>query len=168
MQRRSWLKLGFASAALLAAGGGVLALLEPGLHESRLSPGARVVFTAVGRAMLDGSLPAAEPARQVALDAMLVRIDALVSGLPPHAQAELSQLLALLATGAGRRGLAGLGEDWTSAPVPALQAAFQSMRVSSLDLRRQAYQALHDIAGSAYFSDASTWSLLGYPGPMKI
>jgi hypothetical protein len=42
------------------------------------------------------------------------------------------------------------------------------MRTSSLQLRQQAYQALHDLVGSAYFSDAATWHLLGYPGPMRI
>ena len=42
------------------------------------------------------------------------------------------------------------------------------MRVSSISLRQQAYQALHDIVGGAYFSDAQTWGLLGYPGPLKI
>ncbi|MEO8653744.1 MAG: hypothetical protein ABI409_06430 [Ramlibacter sp.] len=41
-------------------------------------------------------------------------------------------------------------------------------RTSGLDLRRQAYQALHDIVGSAYFSDPGTWSFLGYPGPLKL
>jgi len=162
------LKLGIASAALLAAGGGVLALLEPGLREARLTPAGRAVFSSVGRAMLDGSLPAEGAARQAALAGMLERVDALVAGLPAHAQDELSQLLALLASGAGRRTLAGLSGDWATAPIAEIQAALQSMRVSGLSLRQQAYQALHDITGSAYFSDASTWSLLGYPGPMKI
>lgn len=168
MNRRGWLKLGIASAAVLAASGGVLALLEPGLRQARLTSAGRTVFAGVGRAMLDGSLPADGAAREAALAGMLDRVDALVMGLPAHAQAELSQLLSLLASGAGRRTLAGLSSDWTSASIADIQAALQSMRVSSLSLRQQAYQALHDITGSAYFSDVSTWSLLGYPGPMKI
>ena len=49
-----------------------------------------------------------------------------------------------------------------------LQKALQSMRVSTLSLRQQAYHALHDIVGGAYFSDAQTWAQLGYPGPIKI
>ena len=162
------MKLGIASAALLAAGGGVLALVEPGLREARLTPAGRMVFSGVGRAMLDGSLPSEGAARQAALAGMLERVDALVMGLPAHAQDELSQLLALLASDAGRRTLAGLSGDWEIASIAEIQEALQSMRVSGLSLRQQAYQALHDITGSAYFSDASTWSLLGYPGPMKI
>lgn len=168
MQRRSLLKLGIASAAVLAVAGGTLALLQPGLHQGRLSPGARDVFRAVGGAILDGSLPNAAPARVQALDAMTERIDALAQSLPPHAQAELSQLLALLASSAGRVALAGLTQPWSVASVTDLQQALESMRTSALDLRQQAYHALHDIVGGAYFSDASTWGLLGYPGPRVI
>lgn len=169
MQRRTWLKLGMVSAAVLVIGGGAAALLQPGLQEdARLSPAGRRVFGAVGRGLLDGSLPPAEPARQAALAGLLDRIDTLVAALPPHAQAELSQLLSLLASAPGRRSLAGLSSGWDEAPITDIQAALQSMRVSSLALRQQAYHALHDIAGGAYFSDASTWAFIGYPGPPKI
>jgi len=162
------LKLGLASAAVLAAGGGALALIEPGLRDARLSRAGRLVFTHVGRGMLQGSLPAAGPERDAALASMLVRIDALVASLPPNAQAELSQLLALLASSAGRRAVAGLASPWETAEVDEIQRALQGMRVASLSLRQQAYHALHDITLSAYFADPSTWSLLGYPGPPKV
>lgn len=168
MQRRAWLKLGIASAAVLALGGGAAAMLEAGLKDARLSAAGRTVFAGVGRGMLDGSLPASGPARETAILGMLDRIDALVQGLPLHAQEELSQLLALLATSIGRQALAGLAPPWESASVAQLQSSFQSMRLSGVSLRQQAYQALHDIAGSAYFSDASTWDQLGYPGPIKV
>jgi hypothetical protein len=99
---------------------------------------------------------------------MLLRIDGLTRGLPPHAQAELSQLLALLATSGGRIGMAGLTTDWPAASIAQIQEALQSMRLSSLGLKRQAYAALHDISGAAYFSDPSTWTALGYPGPLEL
>lgn len=168
MQRRTWLKLGTASAAILVVGGGVAVLAEPGLVDGRLAAVGRLVFGSVGRAALDGSLPTEGAARQAALDGLLYRIDALVSALPPHAQSELSQLLSLLASTPGRRGLAGLSPRWDDASIAQLQAALQSMRISKLSLRQQAYHALHDIVGGAYFSDASTWGQLGYPGPLKI
>ena len=126
------------------------------------------MFSAVGRAVLDKSIPADEGARQTALNGLLARIDTLVTGLPPHAQAELSQLLSLLASSGGRRALAGLSQPWADAPVADIQRALQGMRLASLALRQQAYGALHDITASAYFSDEATWSLLGYPGPVKI
>jgi hypothetical protein len=168
MQRRSLLALGAVSAALLALAGGTLALLQPGVREGALSPAGREVFSGVSRALLDGSLPPGEGPLRAALDGLLARIDSLVAALPAHAQSELSQLLAVLASTAGRRALAGVDQPWQSASVPQMQQALQAMRVSGISLRQQAYQALHDIVGSAYFSDPGTWGLLGYPGPLKI
>ncbi|MEO7390902.1 MAG: hypothetical protein ABIU58_01930 [Ramlibacter sp.] len=168
MQRRSLLALGALSSVVLLVGGGSLAMLKPGLRDARLSEGGREVFAGAGRALLDGSLPAGGAALDAALQGLLGRIDAVVAALPPHAQSELSQLLAILSTAGGRRALAGLAEPWTSASLSDIQQALQEMRVSGLSLRQQAYQALHDIVGGAYFSDVQTWSLLGYPGPRAI
>lgn len=168
MQRRTLLKLGMASAAVLALAGGTAALLQPGLEDGSLSSAGREVFAAVAQAVLDKSLPVDPAARQMALKGLLHRIDALVQSLPPHAQSELSQLLSLLASAAGRRTLAGLAQPWAEATVADIQQVLQNMRLSSLALRQQAYAALHDITAGAYFSDPSSWSLLGYPGPLKI
>jgi hypothetical protein len=166
MQRRSLMKLGAASAALLLVGGGALAVFQPGVVAGRISSGARQVFMAVGRGLLEGVLPAADPAP--ALAALVQRVDALVAGLPPHAQAELSQLLALLDSAPGRRLLAGLEADWPQASTAEVQAALQAMRFSSVSLRQQAYHALHDIVNGAYFSEPATWAALGYPGPVAV
>ena len=168
MRRRSLLALGVVSAALLAVGGGVVSTLHPGLREARLSAGGREVFAGVSRGLLDGSLPSGGAALERALEALLQRIDGLIAALPPHAHSELSQLLALLASAGGRRALAGLSDPWSVSSVADIQKALQDMRVSGLSLRQQAYQALHDIVGSAYFSDSQTWGLLGYPGPLRI
>ena len=168
MQRRTLLKLGAASAAVLLVAGGTAALLQPGLAGGSLSASGREVFSAVGRAVLDKTLPADDGARHIALNGLLSRVDVLVQSLPPHAQAELSQLLALLASVAGRRALAGLGQPWDQASIADIQQSLQDMRLSRLALRQQAYAALHDITAGAYFSDPVSWPLLGYPGPMKI
>ena len=168
MQRRTLLRLGVASAAVLGIVGGAVALTQAGLDRGRLSASGRDVFSAVGRAVLDASLPAQGLPRQAALDGLLDRVDQLTLALPPHAQSELSQLLALLASAPGRRLMAGLGQPWASATEQDIQQALQSMRVSGLALRQQAYAALHDITAAAYFSDASTWPQLGYPGPTPI
>ena len=168
MQRRRLLKLGAASAVVLALVGGAAALLQPGLQDGKLSPVGREVFRALGRGLLDGSLPSADAQRQTALNGLLDRIDALTLALPPHAQDELSQLLSLLASTPGRLTMAGLGAAWPLASAAQIQQALQGMRVSSLALRQQAYAALHDITAAAYFSDPATWPQLGYPGPLQI
>ncbi len=143
-------------------------MMQAGLEQGRLSASGRDVFRAVGRAVLDASLPPEGLTRQAALDGLLDRVDQLTLALPPHAQSELSQLLALLAGAPGRRVLAGLGQPWTSATELDIQQALQGMRMSGLALRQQAYAALHDITAAAYFSDASTWQQLGYPGPSAL
>jgi len=168
MQRRTLFKLGVASAAVLAIAGGAATLIQTGLQDGKLSDAGREVFRAVGRAVLQGSLPVEDPARQLALDGLLGRIDELTLALPPHAQEELSQLLSLLASVPGRRMMAGLHQAWPVATEADIQQALQGMRVSSLALRQQAYAALHDITAAAYFTEASTWPKLGYPGPLKL
>ena len=99
--------------------------------------------------MLDKTLPDEEGARQIALNGLLNRIDTLVMGLPTHAQAELSQLLSLLASAGGQRALASLSQPWAEASVDQIQKALQGTRLSSLALRQQAYAALHDISAGA-------------------
>ena len=168
MQRRNLLKLGAASAAVLALVGVTTALVQPGLERGTLSAAGREVFRAVGLGVLDRTLPEHPITKEAALTGLLGRINVLISALPPHAHAELSQLLSILATGAGRRALAGLPTPWVDANAAQVQAALQDMRLSSLAVRQQAYAALHDITAGAYFSEASTWPMLGYPGPLAI
>ena len=148
--------------------GGVVAWIQPGLARGNLSPLGREVFRAVGVAVLDKTLPAQDGPREIALEGMLQRVDVLVAALPQHAQNELSQLLSLLGHPAGRLSLAGLSKPWADASLEEVQQALQAMRVSSLALRQQAYAALHEITAGAYFADPASWSLLGYPGPLKF
>lgn len=168
MQRRSLLKLGVTTAVALSIVGGAAAWLRPGLERGTLSPLGREVFRSVAMAVLDKTLPVQDGAREIALDGLLNRVDVLVGALPQHAQNELSQLLSLLGNPAGRLSLAGLTKPWADATLEEIQQALQAMRVSSLAVRQQAYAALHDITAGAYFSEPSSWSLLGYPGPLKI
>jgi len=168
MHRRSWLKLSVGAAVVLAVGGGAVATIEPAWRDGRLTPAGRRVIMHAGRAFLDGSLPGDHHHRSKALTGLLDRTEALIAALPAHAQRELSQLLSLLATAPGRRALAGLEPEWAEASIPQLRQALQAMRLSSFSLRQQAYHALHDITGSAYFSDPGTWSVMGYPGPAVL
>lgn len=169
MQRRTLLGLGVAGAALLAlAGGGAALMYEPAWRDRQLLPAGRTVLAAVARAVLDGSLPADAAQQAAAVDAHLSRMQATVSAMPPHTQSEIGDLLALLAMPPGRRALAGLSSAWSDASVAQTQAALQSMRQSSLLLRRQAYNALRDLTHAAFFADASTWTLLHYPGPRSL
>lgn len=168
MQRRVLFKLSMASVAVLAFAGGAAALLQPGLKEGLLTYDGREVFAAVGVAVLDKVFPAEADTRAMAVKTFLERIDMLISALPQHAQNELSQLLSVLASSAGRVALVGLDTRWQTAGVEEVQRALQGMRVSSLELRQQTYAVLHEISTGAWFGHPSSWPLLGYPGPQNI
>jgi hypothetical protein len=169
MQRRTLLGLGVAGAALLAlAGGGAALMHERAWRDGQLLPAGRRVLAAIARAVLDGSLPIDVAAQATAIDRHLMRMQATVSAMPTHTQNEVADLLALLSMPPLRISLTGLSSPWEQAPVADVQAALQSMRQSSLLLRRQAYGALRDLTHAAYFADASTWPLLRYPGPRTL
>lgn len=171
MQRRTWIKFGLVGGAVLALGGGTLALLRPAWTGSRLTPAGRELFGAVARAVLEGILPEAQrapQAHQAALAAHLERLDATLAGLPSAMQDEIAQLGALLLHPLGRRTLAGLGTDWVEADTAAVQHALHGLRESPMALRQQAYHALRDLTNGAYFSDPTAWSYLGYPGPRPV
>lgn len=168
MQRRTLLKLGVISGAAVALAGGAAATFKPGFAAGALTSAGREVFRAIGFGVLDKTLPDDVSAKSAALDGLLNDIGVLVSALPDHAQAEVSQLLSILSTTAGRYGLAGLKVPWARATAGEVQAALQDMRLSGLAVRQQAYSALHDITAGAYFSRSESWPMLGYPGPLKI
>jgi hypothetical protein len=170
MQRRTLLGLGVAGAAALALAGGGAALLlsTPSWRDGQLLPAGQRVLRAVARAVLDGSLPGDAALQSAALDAHLTRMDATLGAMSPATQGEVADLLTVLAAAPGRLALTGLSQPWDDAPVAAVQRALQTMRLSTLGLRRQAYQALRDLTHAAYFADPSTWVLLGYPGPVKV
>lgn len=166
MQRRTLLRLGLGAGTALALAGWGAAAWAPGLApDGGLAPASRLIFARLAPVLLEGNLPPDQPA---ALRAHLGRVDAAVRGLPPATRAELSDLLALLALPPGRFGLIGLQTAWEAASPAELGQALQRLRTSSLQLRRQVYLALRELTVAAYFSDASTWGPLGYPGPRGL
>lgn len=168
IKRRSFLKLGIGAAVVLAVAGGAVAMLKPGLIDKQLSPASRQLMARIAQAMLAGTLAADGAAQQKALDALLERMNSFFASLPDHVVAELSQLLGLLATAAGRRGIVGLSSGWDEATVEQVTNALQSMRESGMELRQQAYLGLHDIVCAPYFSGDESWAILGYPGPIAV
>ena len=169
MQRRSLFKLGLGSALVLGLAGGALSLLQPGLQQGVLGPRARLVLTRIAEAVIADAWPdAGTMPRAAAMEALLLRINAQIAATPASVQAELSQLLMLMDSAPGRHALVGIGSSWETVQVAELTAALQSMRLSRISLRQQAYQGLHDLVYAAYFSGKESWQVLGYPGPADL
>jgi hypothetical protein len=169
MQRRTLLKIGMGSAVVLTIASGAVALQQPGLQQGALTPRSRLILSRVADAIIADAWPDESVLpRAMAMDALLIRINTQITGTPDQVQAELSQLLTIMDTVAGRRALVGISRTWESVEAAELGAALQSMRLSRISLRQQAYQGLHDLVYAAYFSGKESWRVLGYPGPVDL
>lgn len=168
MQRRHLFVLGAATATALGLAGMSAAWMRPPRVQGRLSAPARHLMAVVARAVLDEALPAEAAAREAALQGHLQRLEGTLQGLTFPLQAEVDQLLALLAAPPGRLALLQLTTPWPAATTGEVQVALQGLRSSSLALRQQIFHALRDLTAAAYFADASTWPALGYPGPRAV
>lgn len=168
MRRRHLLAVGATTVAVLSMAGMSWVWIQPPRAQGRLSLNAREVMSAVARAVLDEILGGEPAAQDRALSAYLNRLEALLAGMPHHLQAEVDQLLALLAAPPGRVALLGLTTPWAQASRAQVQAALQDLRGSSLVLRQQIFHALRDLTNAAYFADDQAWSVIGYPGPRAL
>lgn len=163
LTRRSFLKLGAGSAALLAGFG--IASQFVGRHavDDR-----REVLRATIPAMLDGALPAEPGQRARVVEATLREVETAIEGLAPAAQDELQSLFMVLAAAPSRLLLAGLATSWREADTATVAARLQDWRTHRLTLLRSAYQALHDLILGTAYADESRWAAIGYPGPPAL
>lgn len=168
MKRRSLLKLGIGAAVVIGVAGAGIAMLKPGLVEGgkKLSPASRQIFAAVARAVFDGGLLDAKD--EAGIQSLLNRLDANIAVFPAAVRDELSQVLSLLDTAAGRYALIGLKSDWATVPTAELATVLEGLRLSGSSTRQQIYHALRDLCSVAFFTDPAHWSAVGYPGPREI
>ena len=165
--RRTFIITGFAgSAALIVAYWMQGRLMPMSAHAThRQKADAAAVLGALVPAMLAGALPDDSQARHSAVDAALERVQQTIAGLPPASQHELAQLFALLAFAPTRVAFAGLAKSWNEADAAEIDDVLRNWRQSSLDLKRSAYDALHQLVLGAWYAGAESWQRIGYPGP---
>ncbi len=168
VSRRQFIRFGVAGGLLLAAAGATRAQ-----KSDRAATGAdppevltesdREVLAAVAPAILAGT-----GAAGAGLTAIVGSIDRAVAGLPPHLQAEVKDLLALLASWPGRRLLAGVSAAWPQASPADITAFLERWRFSRWALLQQAYHALHELVLAAWYARPDSWPAIGYPGPPAL
>jgi len=166
--RRTFLKAGLLSAAVLAAGGGWYRHTHPTPPRGFVLDGeARAALDAIVAAIVSGALPAAPADRARSIAATTRRVHQTILGLPLSAQQEVQDLFGLLALGPARRLLTGIPDGWATAKEADVAAFLQDWRVHRLSLLRTAYAALHDLVLGAWYSEPAHWDAIGYPGPLK-
>lgn len=167
MNRRFFLRAGLAVGGGLALFGGAV-FWRRGLSDGQLTESGRETLRGIARGVLDNVLPAEGPAREAALDAHVQRMAAMLNNAPPMLRQEISLLLGALGNPAGRLALAQMSTPWSSATVPQIQAALQTMRTHPLDTPKMAYGAVRDLTCISYFASPEGWAATGYPGPVQI
>ena len=168
MRRRTFLTLGVAGAAALAAAGWWAARGRRPLGERALDDDATRILAAIVPAMLAGALPPAGWERGAAIDQTVADVDRAVGGLPPAARRELGQLFSLLAIVPARRAFAGVASPWDAASEAEVGAFLDAWRDSAWSLKRSAYDALHQLVFAAWYANPRAWPAIGYPGPPRL
>jgi hypothetical protein len=159
--------LGVAGAAIVAVGGTAAALVRPVWSAGKFLGDGATVLGAVGKAVLEGTLPTESAAQNAALAKLVQGIEGVLANFPSRTQAEFVQLVTLLAHPWGRRAL-GMQQDFASASTAEIAAWLQSLRSAPLAVQQQAYHGLHDITLAAYFADPAVWQSIGYELPIKL
>ena len=165
LSRRTFLKAGVVGTLALAAGGGIyrFAYGAPQPQRFALDGEARAAIDAIIPAMLAGALPA----DSAAIAATTERVHQAILGLPLATQKEIQDLFGLLALAPARRFIAGVSGGWADASPEQVGAFLQGWRMHRFATLQVAYHALHDLVLGAWYADPSSWTAIGYPGPMK-
>lgn len=164
--RRSFLQKGLFGGALLALGGGGLALVPPRRGStpprpllSLSEPSFQVLVAFAARVVV---APGADPG-EIAAGADLALSYAL-----PESRTDLDRLLRLF-----DNALVGLLLDQRLTPFSRLppeeqDAVLERWRTSSLVLRRTGYQALRKLCLASHYTGEATWAGLGYSIPVGL
>jgi hypothetical protein len=159
IDRRTFLKTGFAGTLLLACVGHVAAASDD--EEASM-------LTAISAALLVGMLSGQPAARTEALSSTVAGVRQAVAGLPPHLQSEIADLFSLLRFSLTRRFLAGVSAPWAEAREEDVAAFLESWRHSRFSLLQTAYGALHDLVLGAWYARPEHWAAIGYPGTPEV
>ncbi|MFO1304293.1 MAG: hypothetical protein U1F54_11205 [Burkholderiales bacterium] len=170
IKRRTFIAAGIVGAAALAAAGWLRGPHAPasGVPRRALDADGEAIFAAVAPVLLEGALPVDKTARATAMANTMTGIDAAVAGLSPNAQAELRQLIALLALPPVRFGIARVSDGWPAASPAQVRRFLDQCRASRFTLMRAAYDALHALTFASWYGNADAWAAIGYPGPPSL
>jgi hypothetical protein len=165
LTRRRFIKFGVAGTVILTVAGLVRAQrVEQADSTNQPLAVLRGRDRPMVRAIVLAMLPTAGLTRDT-VDSVVAGVDRAIVGLPPHLQAEVAQLFALLGSWAGRRWIAGVRSPWVEASQEEIAQFLEAWRFSGWRLLQQGYHALHELVMAAWYAGADSWVAIDYPGP---
>lgn len=167
LSRRSLLKYSIATAALASGGAWLVSSasidFKP-MPRLTLKPQYQQVFWYLIPAFLEGAVASDDVARK---QQVLANIDQAFSILEPHTQAELNQLLEILASRGGWLLLSAGAAQLSELSIAQRLLLLQQWQQHYLQLLRQAYQGLHELITAAWYGDPTAWPELAYHLPAQ-
>lgn len=165
--RRRLLKIGVASAAVLALG---LTLARPKSQAvaagfTRLRGQDLDLFRALIPALIGSNFPADPAAREPLMAELLLRIDGAVNLLQPALRKATLDLLDFVQLAPVHGLSGGFWGDWKNASVEDATAVMQSWSESRVDVLRASYNALRGLVIGTWYGMPQSWGATGYPGP---
>ncbi|MBL8510677.1 MAG: hypothetical protein JNM52_03435 [Betaproteobacteria bacterium] len=169
MKRREFLKIGTASACLLALTHALNrpadAHAMPQTSYQKISADDVTCLKALVPVILAGALPDNALEHALAVDEVIQAFDRTVVGLSPALQKEVGELMSLLTLGFTRRYIVGVAKPWPEASAADIQAFLNNWRDSRFALLQQGYLALVRVITACWYGNARSWPQIGYPGP---
>lgn len=184
LNRRGFLRLGLASATLLA-GASLTANLSgcspsdtssdtPTANEAAsgyryrfLTTDDLTLFRALLPAILGPALPAEQAVQHTAIEGSIQNIDAGIVHFSHANQQQLRQLFDLLNGSFTRLTLARMWPDWDEASTDDVSRFLARWRDSSIGLFNNGYIALIKLTNVAFYGNPDHWDTSHYPGPPK-
>lgn len=164
--RRTLLKYGFAGTAVLTMGGVGLSLWPSQLREPQrplavLTQREYSILAAVADRMTPagGAFPSAQEL-QVA-----EKVDDLLAISDPATADELRMVLKIVENALVALLFGGAPVPFTALSDADRDRVLNTWRLSSVSIRRTAYQGLRSACLAAYYSSTEVYPLVGYPGP---
>ena len=167
--RRQFIKVGLASAALLAT---VRWLDRP--HAAPATPyrflddSSAAIAAAFVPVVLEGAMPADPQARARAIGEVVEAFDRAVAGLSPAVQKEVEQLFGVLRFPPARLAFTGLWASVEESTPQEIAAFLTRWRRSRFEIQRAGYQALTQLLQASWYDNPASWAAIGYPGPPKL
>ena len=166
--RRQFLRVGVASAAILAAARWLDQPHAAAAPAYRFLDARSAAVVAALVPVIVTTLPAEAATRAHACEEIVAAFDRAVSGLSPAVQKEVEELFSILRFAPARLMFTGLWSSFEEAAPEDIAAFLTRWRFSSFDIQRAGYQALNQLILAAWYGNSASWTAIGYPGAPAI
>ncbi|MFT5162835.1 MAG: hypothetical protein ACI9FJ_001412 [Alteromonadaceae bacterium] len=166
MNRRSFLKNGLLSGAVLVTGSSLYGCSDLDILDVEvIDDAAAVALGALVPVFLAGALPSQEQSRQQKIARVIAGVRLTIKKLPPHTLKELDELFILLTNRLTMLACVGQFAPLNELSSAQVRLLIEGWRNSFISLLNTAYEGLKELVFAAFYGDSDNWSLINYQKP---